>query len=598
MGDEGMSGFGSEKADHEPWPARALILAALGALFGLLFSQLVNRSETALDGALAAALAVSGVVFALSLERARWHWATIFAPVAGMVAGFVSWWNGAPDGWGADEGWHLAASIAAAALAVPLFQAARDAGRARFAPAAVHEHAWTNLFLGGVAGAFAGVTVLLTLLLSELFALIGLRFLRDLIHGDWFTWTLACAAFGAALGLLKDREGVMEIVQRVVRAVLSVLAPLLAAGLLFFVLALPFTGVGALWEQTKATTPILLACMAGALVLTNAVAGNSPDEESKAPALRWSAMALIACLVPLAVVAALSISTRIAQHGFTPDRLWAAVFVSVAGAVAVGYTLSLVRGRSAWATSLRAANVRLAAAVCLLALFLALPIVSFGALSARDQVARLESGRISPAQFDWAALRFDFGPTGRTLLQRLAGSRSADLSAPAVEALAAKARWELPTGDFGVPEPRHRATGIKVLPTAAAVPPQLQALLFDRSDMASPCVGAGECLLYWKPGEETAVAVLDGCAASQVGANRQTDRGTGCEIMVNPVGFRDGRWQVLNGSAAQKPDLSAEQEQESLRRERAALDAGRVTIREVTRRQVFVGEEPVSQLFE
>jgi hypothetical protein len=37
-----------------------------------------------------------------------------------------------------------------------------------------------------------------------------------------------------------------------------------------FVLALPFTGLNALWEATKSTTPILLFCVLGALVLANA----------------------------------------------------------------------------------------------------------------------------------------------------------------------------------------------------------------------------------------------------------------------------------------------------------------------------------------
>jgi hypothetical protein len=179
--------------------------------------------------------------------------------------------------------WHFAAALATVAIAVPLFQAARDEGRLRLAPAAVHAHAWTNIILWGAACAFVGVTMLLTFLLSELFGLIGVHFLRNLLRDGWFVPTLACAAFGGAVGLLRDRDVVTSVLQRVGRTILSVLAPVLAAGLVFFVLALPFTGLDALWEQTKETTPIVLACMFGALILINAVAGNSAEEEARAP---------------------------------------------------------------------------------------------------------------------------------------------------------------------------------------------------------------------------------------------------------------------------------------------------------------------------
>jgi hypothetical protein len=224
--------------------------------------------------------------------------------------------------------------------------------------------------------------------------------------------------------------------------------------------------------------------------------------------------------------------------------------------------------------------------------------VNFGALSARDQVARLESGRISPEKFDWAALRFDFGRAGREVLHRLVRSRSADVSTRAREALAAKARWDLTDHGTDLWARSKWPTQIKVLPAAAAVPPELRTLLLDRGDLNAPCLGPGECLLFWRPGETSAVAVLDGCAASIVGPSRQTDKSGGCRIMVNPVGLRDGRWQMLENNINPEREMSAQEEQESLRRERAAIDAGRVTIREVTRRQVFIGDEPVSQLFE
>ena len=556
---------GNDRLDHAPWPERALILAGLGALCGVLLHQLTVGGRSDDNAAAVAFVAVFGAVLAFSLERLRWSWSLIFAAGGALVAAFVTWWNGQPDGWSADEGYQLLAALAAVAIAVPLFQAARDEGRPHFLSAAVHAHAWTNIILWGAACAFVAATVLLAFLLSELFGLIGLDFLRNLLREGWFVPALACAAFGGAVGLLRDRDVVTAILQRVGRTILSVLAPVLAAGLVFFVLALPFTGLDALWEQTRATTPIVLACMFGALILTNAVAGNSAEEEARTPVLRWSAMALAATMLPLAAVAALSTGLRIAQHGFTPDRLWAAVFVAVAAAVALGYAWALLRGRFAWPAPLRETNVRIAAGTCLLALFLALPVVSFGALSARDQVARLESGRVSPDKFDWRALRFDFGPEGRKALRRLAAVGA--YKAFAAQALSADSRWDIAEPAPGPERLRLQVDG------GDAVPPELLAAI----TAARRCNGENDfCrLVILSPAQ---AVLLTGacrtCPPFPLVLERRTD----------------GRWGQASGGGdhAEVPAGLGER----------MMESGRVELRTVSKRQVFLDGKPVGEIFD
>src|SRR3546814_13460180 len=83
------------------------------------------------------------------------------------------------------------------------------------------------------------------------------------------------------------------------------------------------------------------------------------------------------------------------------------------GAIAVGVALSYgLAGLWAVATKrrtfddrLRPLQQRLAIGLMLLAAFLALPVLDFGAISTRDQLARLESGAVTTEKFDWAALR-------------------------------------------------------------------------------------------------------------------------------------------------------------------------------------------------
>ncbi|HEY1607295.1 MAG TPA: hypothetical protein VGF77_17030 [Allosphingosinicella sp.] len=116
------------------WPARTMMLPLLGALCGFVFAQLVQGPERWewIDDPLrlggGALVASAGIAFAFSLERRRWLWSILFALAVGLVMGGVTWRNGGWSGWGANEKWQLFSALVAVAIALPLFQTARDAG--------------------------------------------------------------------------------------------------------------------------------------------------------------------------------------------------------------------------------------------------------------------------------------------------------------------------------------------------------------------------------------------------------------------------------------------------------------------------------------
>src|SRR3546814_19061303 len=97
--------------------------------------------------------------------------------------------------------------IFAIAIAAPLFQTARDQGRATFPYDEVHAHVWTNIVLWCASWAFVGVTLALAFLLSALFELIGIGVLRDLLDKEWFVALLIGGAFGGALRSEESRVG-------------------------------------------------------------------------------------------------------------------------------------------------------------------------------------------------------------------------------------------------------------------------------------------------------------------------------------------------------------------------------------------------------
>lgn len=572
----------AEPIDHAPWPERPVLLLALGAAFGLLFHFLTRGASAWMwtdnpwEMAAAAFVAVSGIVFAFSLERLRWAWSVIFAGAAGLVVALVGRWNGTPQDWGTGESGQFFAALIAVAIAVPLFQAARDAGRFQVEPRPVHLHVWTNLILWAAAWAFVGATFLLTLLLSELFHLIGIDLLRDLLQESWFGFMLAGGALGGAVGLLRDRDSVLHILQRVVRTILSVLAPVLAIGLVIFVVALPFTGLEPLWSQTKSTTPILMVCVLGAVVLINAVIGNGLDEESRSPVLRYAALGLSAVLLPLALVAVVSTGKRIGQYGFTPDRMWAAVFVFAATVSALLYLVSVVRGRAGWPETLRRANVRLAFGLSLLALFLALPIVSFGTISARDQVARLQSGKVAPEEFDWAALRFEFGPAGRRALERIARSGPTDQRKLAARALARQSHWEVEEDVQIAAETQRLERSLRVVPMEIALPASLRVAVAQ-----SRICSQGPCILHWKAGEQEAFALGSSCKDCGIVVSR---------LEMDP----SGKW---TGDPDAMLRVAGDKTQPVIIRP-DTLSRAKVEVREVMHRQVFLDGRPVGQPFD
>jgi hypothetical protein len=366
----------------------------------------------------------------------------------------------------------------------------------------------------------------------------------------------------------------------------------LAVGLLLFVLALPFTGLGALWEATKSTTPILLFCVAGSFVLANAVIGNAPDQERRFPPLRYGAMGLGLVMLPLAALAAVAISLRTGQYGFTPERLWAIVFVALACLWGAAYLVALVRGRLEWAVRVRPLNLALAFIVCGVALVLATPIVSFNAISTRDQVGRLESGKVKPDQFDWRALAFDFGQPGRNALKKLQASRNAAIRAKAVEADAAKYRYDLPSD----PVPSF-AGAFDVRPAGAPLPEALKKVILEER----ACVGDNLCRVYLH--DPRAATVLDD-ACAKLPRDKRNDPKDKCGLNLHTYLLTAAGWldisnmpQPVDPEAKPLPPMPEQEERVLLDREYRAVQNGEVTVRKVEMRQVFLGDKPQGRPF-
>ena len=466
-------------AQTEAWPLRPWLMAAICAVAGLIFHLLTDYRFPATvpveRQAAATFVAIATVAFVITVERPRWLWSLMFACGWGLVIALVGWFTASYNANPTIFEWPYLSGLFAVLIAAPLFQTVRDEGAWRFPYERLHNHAWMDAVIGAASLFFTGIAFLLAWLIAGLFDLIGIDLLKDLLQKQWFSWMVAGFSFGAAVGMLRERDALLTTLQRLVMVVFSVLAPVLAAALILFLASLPFTGLEKLWNSDIPATPLLLVAGAGGILLANAVIGNGKSERSANSVLQWSALALVLTVLPLAILAALSIGQRIGQYGWTPERIWGVIAVAVAIAYGATGWWAAYKGRRDFDDLLRPLQTKLAIGLCGLALLLALPILDFGAISARSQLARLESGQVKAEEFDWTAMAFDFGKAGRKHLGEIEKSGPAGQRELAKAALNSENRHSLGTETKSVAQQSRLDQYLRVLSSDIELNPGLTA---------------------------------------------------------------------------------------------------------------------------
>lgn len=568
-----------------PWPLRPWIMAAICAFAGLAFHLTIDwryaPDHDPARNALAAFITVSTLVFVLGVELRRWTWAGGFALLWGAVIALIVWTSVGYNVNASVFEWPFWSGLLAVLIATPLFQTRRDvAPDWRFWKLwqmpyeRLHSHAWADAVIGAAGLAFTGLTFLLVLLIGSMFELIGIKLVMQMFETGWFPWMLAGAAFGGAVGLLRERDRLVATLQKLVMIVLAVLAPVLAAAVVLFLLSLVGTGLKPLWDSGFSTAALMMGAAAFAVLLANAVIGNGREERSGNRFLHGAAAVLVAAVLPLAIIAFYSMHLRVIQYGWTPERIWGAIAAMVALAYGAVGLWAVVRGKRDFDDVLRPLQQRLAIGLTLVALFLALPIMDFGVISTRDQIARLQKGTVKADKFDWAALAFDFGPSGRKALAELAKSPDKARAELANWALKAKDRWDL-VGYNETVNPRDAAFGakaiaekVRVLPAGRPLPPEVYTLLDTRS-----FCGTAPCVAQWIGPERIAVVVHPN------------------NLILFARDPKTEAWAQDYGI-----DAAVEATQAELTMEQ--LEKGVLEVRTVTRRRIYLDGKPVGEDFE
>ncbi|HSG34276.1 MAG TPA: hypothetical protein VLA37_07050, partial [Sphingomonadaceae bacterium] len=138
------------------------------------------------------------------------------------------------------------------------------------------------------------------------------------------------------------------------------------------------------------------------------------------------------------------------------------------------------------------------------------------------------------------------------------------------------------------------AESIEVSPQGSALPAGLREAIVQ----SSVCTDVAVCRVFLQEDGETAAVVGDGCAPPLVAREEQTEPGNYCSINVEPFVFEDGAWYLAMYAAQESPDMTFEQERESLSRERAAIERGDVMVGPSRKREIYIDGKSVSRPFD
>jgi hypothetical protein len=472
--------------------ATPLIRLAIGLLQGLALLMLYQASEQktwpATDGFVFAPLATVATFVPLIVISALGHlrlrtlvvWAVVVTVLCAGLAvydifrdsTYVAATGSAPR---VLPSWAMWWSLAAILFIVHTLTISGEADRKLIASYPTHfDVAWKHGVQFVLAVCFVSLFWGLLFLGAELFRLIRIEFLAELIKRTTFSIPVTALAFSYAIHVTDVRANIVQGARTLALILLSWLLPLMALLGAAFVVALLFTGLAPLWSTRRATS-ILLVAAAALIFLVNAAYQDGRSETRAAAILRYASRLAAFVLMPLVALAAYGVMQRIAQYGWTPERITALACVIVAACYGVGYLVAALRSTTSMAW-LEPTNIFTSLVIVGALLVLRTPVADPARISVADQLSRLQAGTVTPEHFDFGFLRYRAGRYGMQALERLAaqtdGPQASVIAERANQALHAKSPGEVVRAAPQPPTtPAQRALHITVIsPTGATLP--------------------------------------------------------------------------------------------------------------------------------
>ena len=343
----------------------------------------------------------------------------IGAAVAGM-GGWLKWSVAGLDNWDTRNavllfGFHL---LLMTLLLLPWLQRRLETAPTDAFYRDFNDKNWHNALTFLLVFVSNGLFWLVLFLWAELFKLIGISFFdRLFFNSDWFISVAIGVVSASAAVLARMQVRLILALQNLLTLIATGLLPLMAALALLFIGILPFVGLEAVSARISAAG--LLTTLALLLLLLVTVVWH-PQRQKLPYFSPLREMIHLAVIIAPAypVLAGWALWLRIAQYGWSPERLYGVLITIVALVWTVGFCLSVLFYRR----DPQRLQAHITPATGLLALiFLVLvhtPVLDPWRISVESHMARYQDGRINADQVSLYMLS-NTGRKGREAMQML-----------------------------------------------------------------------------------------------------------------------------------------------------------------------------------
>lgn len=278
--------------------------------------------------------------------------------------------------------------------------------------------AWSLLFMLAVWA--------LLMLWGGLFRLIKVDFFHELFTAPWFYYPILSMALGFGVVMFREHVRFIDTVISLQQSMIRFLLVLLVIIALLFLVALPFTGLGVLWETGRGST-LILWMQAFLLLFVNAVYREQDDAKPVyASWLHWLVAIGVLSLPIYSVIAAYGLWLRVDQYGWSLARCTGALIWLLLTLFSAAYCLVLLRYRQRYLQSLGRVNQALAWVVLAAMLLINSPLLDFRKISADSQLARLFSGELKADEADFYYFRYSLEKPGHDALMKFKASLGED----------------------------------------------------------------------------------------------------------------------------------------------------------------------------
>ena len=277
---------------------------------------------------------------------------------------------------------------------------------------------WRNFLVLGLAVIFVGIFWGILMLWAALFKIIGINFFNEIFTNAWFYFPALSVAGGVAIIIFRNMSTVLDVIAKLLQALIKYLLPLIILVALLFLAALMFNGLDLLWK-TRSGSILVLWLLAIVLFFVNTVYQDKSNVIPYSLIVHRFIYAGIAILPIYCLIAGYGLYLRIAQYGWTIGRGWGTLICILLAMFSIGYVWGIVKNRDGWINTLSTVNVTMSVVVMVLMLLLNSPLLDFRMISVKSQMGRLEEGKIQLGNLDISYFRNNLARPGYLAMQEL-----------------------------------------------------------------------------------------------------------------------------------------------------------------------------------